>query len=184
MSEFINHLQDPKVEGFFSFMYKDSGDNVTIGMGGGLTLHQDFAREVEVRGSLGVARRRHRPRVTGGQNIVVDTVSFEKGRPDDRRPILGSADETRNPFPPSYAGTGPPGIFDDLVAGVGTSPYLAGVLQVWGVRKFGDQIALNELAGKLPEDHRREAQDRRPVAPEGGNLGSSSSIHQAWNGPS
>jgi hypothetical protein len=37
VSEFINYLQDPKVEGFFSFMYKDSGDNVTIGSGTNLT---------------------------------------------------------------------------------------------------------------------------------------------------
>ncbi len=37
VAEFIDHLRNNDLEGFFDFMYKDSGDNVTIGIGANLT---------------------------------------------------------------------------------------------------------------------------------------------------
>jgi hypothetical protein len=37
VSDFIDHLRNNDLEGFFDFMYKDSGDNVTIGIGANLT---------------------------------------------------------------------------------------------------------------------------------------------------
>jgi hypothetical protein len=37
VDDFIRHLKNENVEGFFDFMYKDSGDNVTIGIGKNLT---------------------------------------------------------------------------------------------------------------------------------------------------